>query len=127
MAGHYLLYTRYENAAGGGDYSIFPQFFNSQVYKIGQPFKITKIRIVLTQAIAANMIITPTIYTDDGGGTSYTLTTINNTNYSGKKNIVIKPDGLTGEHNFWLELKWSGSELCVVGLPITIEYELLDD
>lgn len=108
------------------------QIWWSQIYKIGQKFKITKIRIPLAQAIAANMIVTPTIYVDEGttsyvGGTDPGLAIINNTNYPGAKNVVMRPVGLTGEHNFWLELKWKGSALCTVGLPITIEYELLDD
>lgn len=109
------------------DNALNPQVFQSQAYRIGQPFKITKIRIPLAQSMAANMIVTPKVYTDDGAGTTYTLTTINNTNYPGKRNIVIRPKNLTGEHNFFLELKWTGSALCTVGLPITIEYELIDD
>jgi len=113
---------------GTGNYGTVPQIFWSQVYNLGQRFKITKIRIPLAQAIAANMTVVPKVYTDDGAGTTHTLTTINNTNYpNSERNIVIRPEGCTGQHNFWLELTWSGSALCVVGLPITIEYELLDD
>ena len=98
----------------------------SDLYRLGQPFKITKIRIPLAQAIATNMTIIPKIYTDEGTKT-YTLTTMNNTNYSGKKNIVIRPENLTGDHNFMLELRWTGTALCTVGLPIIVEYELLND
>lgn len=108
-------------------YSSNHIYWWSQMYRIGQPFKITKIRIPLAQAMAANMAITAKIFTDDGAGTTHTLTTIDNTNYSGKKNIVIRPENLTGDHNFWLELNWTGSALCVVGLPITIEYEFVND
>lgn len=103
----------------------------SQTYRIGQPFKITKIRIPLAQAVATNMTVTPKIYVDDDTTTSYTLTAINNTNYPGEKNILFRSDAnskpITGKHNFWLELVWSGSALCTVGLPITIEYEFIDD
>lgn len=109
-------------------YSNGPQVFWSQTYRIGQPFKITKIRIPLAQAVAANMTVTPKIYTDDGAGTTYTLTTINNTNFpNSERNIIIRPTNATCQHDFWLELRWTGSALCTVGLPITIEYELLDD
>lgn len=110
--------------------SSYPHFWWSQTYKIGQPFKITKIRIPLAQAMAAGMIITPKIYVDDGVS-SYSnangLPVINDTLYDGKRNIVLRPENLTGEHNFWLELKWTGTTLCTVGLPITIEYELIND
>ena len=112
-------------------YSPAPQIWISQVYKIGQPFKITKIRIPLAQAIASGMIITPKIYTDDGKGTTHTLQTINNTNYSGAFNVVLRSNSsggdITGYHNFFLELTWTGETRCVVNLPITIEYELIDD
>lgn len=115
------------------NYSNAPCVWWSQIYRIGQPFKITKIRIPLAQAVSTNIIVTPVIYTDDGMGTTYTggssngLAVINNSNFSGKRHIVMRPENLTGEHNFWLELTWTGAELCVIGLPITIEYELIDD
>ncbi len=105
--------------------------FWSQIYKIGQPFRITKIRIPLADKLssgsAASKSIVPKIYTDDGKGTTYTLTTINNTNFVGQKSVVFRPESLTGDHNFWLELRWDGATLCTVALPITIEFELLDD
>lgn len=110
-------------------YQYAPSMWWSQTYKIGQPFKITKIRINLSTAIGANTIITPKIYVDDNipSTTPTTLTVINNTNYPSKQNIVIRPENLTGNYAFWLELKWTGSALAVVTLPITIEYELIDD
>lgn len=111
----------------GTQYNNAPSVYWSQMFRIGQPFKITSIRIPLAQAVAANMTIVPKIYTDDGAGTTYTLTTIDNTNYPSKFNIKQKLENATGEHNFWLELKWTGSVLATVGLPITIEYELLND
>lgn len=137
-----LPYTGWSNGGSGGtnngfdipgtDYSQNPQTLWGQVNRIGQKFKITKIRFPLAQAVAANMTVTPKIYVDDGtasytGGQSNGLSIINNTNYPGAKNVVMRPENLTGEHNFWLELKWTGSALCVVGLPITIEGELIDD
>lgn len=118
---------------GQADYSISTRKWRSQKFSIGQPFKITKIRFPLAQTMASNMIVTPVIYTDDTAGTTYTggtspgLAIMNNTNYSGKRNIVMRPQGLTGEHNFQLELQWTGSALCVMNLPITIEYELIPD
>ena len=83
-------------------------------------------RILTSQAVGANMIVTPKIYTDDGSS-STTLSIINNTNYSGEKNIIIRPNNLTGKNNFWLELKWTGSALCTVNLPIEIDFEVIED
>lgn len=103
----------------------------SQIYRIGQPFKITKIRIPFAQDITSGMSITPSIYTDSGDGTTFTLTTINNTNYSGVRNVVFRSDSstsdITGQNDFWLSLEWTGDTLCTVSLPIVIEYELIDD
>lgn len=116
----------------GTQYNNAPSVFWSQPFRIGQKFKITKIRIPLAQAVAANMTITPTIYVDDGQ-TSYTgiangLPTIDNSGgYNGLKNIVMRPISCTGEHNFWLEFRWTGSALLTVGLPISIDYEVIDD
>ena len=123
------------NQSSGGTYTYsgVSQTWWSQTYKVGQKFKITKIRIPLAQPMATNMVVTPTFYTDDGRGRTYVggvdsgLAIINNTNYSGKQLVTMRPENLVGESNFYLELVWSGSALCVVGLPITIEYELLDD
>lgn len=103
----------------------------SQIFKIGQPFKITKIRIPLAQPIAANMQLDFKIYTDDGKGTTYSLLQANNTNDPGKFNIVRRAGSasevLNGQHNFWFAIEWSGTALCVAGLPISIEYALVDD
>ncbi len=110
----------------GSNYGNATSMWWSGMQRIGRPFKITKIRIPLAQQISANMAVTPTIILDDGTS-SKVLTSINNTNYAGKKTIVIRPENLTGDHNFWLELRWHGSTLCTIGLPITIEYELTPD
>lgn len=123
--------TPRSSSGSSSGYSSFPQMWISQVYKIGQPFKFKKIRIPLAQAMASGMIVTPKIHTDDGKGTTYTLTAINNTNDPGAFNVVRRSgsagETITGQHNFFLELKWTGETLSVINLPITIEYELLDD
>ena len=118
-------------------YGSVNPIWRSQTYRIGRPFKITKIRIPLANNIAdSTRIIVPKIFIDEARS-SYTLTTINSTNYpnddaggaviAAPKNIVIRPDAVVGQHNFFLELTWSGSSLITVGLPITIEYEILND
>lgn len=98
----------------------------SQTYRIGQHFKITSIRIPLAQAVTTDMTLIPKIYIDDGG-TTKTLTTINDTNYSGKRYIKYNLDDVSGYNNFWLELAWSGYSLLTVGLPIIITFELTDE
>lgn len=116
----------------GTSYSAAPSVCWSQPFRIGRPFKITKVRFPLGMAMAANMICTPTFYVDEGvasyvGGTTSGMAVMNNTNYPGKRNIVMRPQGATGEHSFWLELRFTGSALLTVGLPIEIDYELIDD
>lgn len=116
----------------GTQYNNAPSVFWSQMFRVGQKFKITKIRIPLSQAVAVNMTINATVYVDDGQvnytGIANGLPTIDsNGGYAGLKNIVMRPISCTGEHNFWLELRWTGSALLTVGLPILIEYDLIDD
>lgn len=115
----------------GTTYSNAPSVFWSQLYRIGEPFKIRKIRLTFAQAIAANMTLIPKVYVDNGLS-SFTLQTINNTNYpNSDRNIVLRSDSasaaIVGKHNFWLELRWTGSALLTVNLPILIEYEVYDD
>lgn len=125
--------TTSPSSAGATDYSKYTRSWTSQIYKIGAPFKITKVRFPLAQTMAANMIVTPIVTTDDGAGPTYTggtsngLAVMNNSNYPGKRNIIMRPEGLTGDHNFQLKLQWTGSALCTLTFPITIEYELIPD
>jgi len=117
---------------GGSD--TMDAFFMSEVFKIGQNFKINKLRIHLDNSVAANVSIIAKLLTDDEG-TTYTLKTINNTNYAGKRTIVYKATDLTtnssgpvqGEHNYYLQLEFQGTLLRSVILPITMEVELLPD
>lgn len=101
--------------------------WRSEVFRIGQPFQINKIRIPLAQLLTASMTITAKIIFDDLTASTTITPTINSTNFASKKNAVIKPKGLKGEHNFFLELRWTGTALATVSLPITIEGETLDD
>lgn len=101
--------------------------WRSQTFRIGQPFTIDGIRIPMTASIGSNMTITPTLYIDDLT-TSSALSTINNTNYpNSEKNATQKITGASGKHNFLLELRWTGSALCMPSLPITITGETLSD
>jgi len=120
------------SVGGVGVYGATPSYFWSQIYKIGQPFQIKRIRIPLSQAVAANMTITPTIYFDDGTQ-SQILTIINNTNFPNSEivaNIRTAGDGtniIMGKNNFWIELKWSGTAFAAVELPIIIDFDIIPD
>jgi len=99
--------------------------WRSQIYRIGEEFQITKIEIPLGQAMAANMTIIPKIFVDDAT-TTFTLDTINNTNFSqSEKKITLYPD-VNGFDDFYLQLQWNGTALAVVALPIIITLEILD-
>jgi len=108
--------------------------FESEIFNIGQTFRIRKIKIPLSEAVAANMSIVPRIIVDDDL-TTYALTTINNTNYaSSEQNIVflstqldaIQAGGLIGKHNFYLRLTWGGTVALAIAPPIEIEVDLLN-
>jgi hypothetical protein len=101
--------------------------FWSETFRLGRPFQILKVFTPLAQAVAANMTLVPKIYVDDASS-STALTTINSTNYAAsQRNIVQYPSSISGKHNFFLELVWSGTTLLTVALPIIIEGEYLDD
>ncbi len=113
------------------DYGRINPRFKSQVYRIGRPFKITKIRIPLATAVGSNMTLIPTIYVDEES-TSYALQTINSTNYpNSDRQIILRSAAnsrdITGKHSFYFELSWTGTSLLTVGLPIEIEGEYLND
>ncbi len=97
----------------------------SQMYKIGQPYKITKLRIGTLKAFASGMSVVPKFYID--GDHTNTLTLPDVANYIGQSAITYRPSGLVGQNNFFLELEWGGTAQCVIALPITIEYEIIDD
>ena len=100
--------------------------FRSQKFRVGGKGQITKISIPLCQAVSSNMTLIPTIYTDNLTS-STSLTTINNTNYpNSDKLIVIRPLSLSFNYDFILELRWSGTALLTVALPITVEIETLE-
>lgn len=110
-------------------YGNNPIYWLSQIYKIGQPFKITKIRIPLARPLSSSDSISPSVWID-GIATQTSLTAINSTNYgTSTQMIVIRPNSLTADHSFCLELRWNDTDTStpiIVSLPIIIEYEFLD-
>lgn len=91
--------------------------WRSEIFRFGSPGVVNQIRIPMAQALSSNMTIVPKVIVDEG--TSNTLTTINSTNYPGDRNIVIMP-AVNFKHSFQIELRQTGSALCTVGLPISI-------
>ena len=110
----------------GTAYNNAPSVFWGSLQRIGKYFKITKIIIPLAQVLAANMTLIPKLYFDSGK-TTKTLTTINSTNFPSQTQIILQPENASGKNNFWLELRWSGSALLTVELPIIIKGETYDE
>ena len=100
--------------------------WRSQVFNIGQSFKITRVFIPLAVAVAADMTLIPTLFVDDLSG-STALDTINSTNYTtSQRNIQYFPT-VSGRHDLLLQLRWSGTALIPVGLPIEIDIETIGE
>lgn len=102
--------------------------FISRLFRIGQKFKITKIAIPMGYSTpAASRNITVLVFLDEIN-TAKTIGTIDtNSHISGRTRIIFRPINLTGENSFSLKLLWSCQLLYPVALPISIEYELLND
>lgn len=108
----------------------------SQLYKVGQPFEIQRIRIPFAQQLGANQTITVKLYTD-GGSKSQVLTQIDSTNFPSTgpgggyvANIKTAGDGqkiIRGENDFFIELRWTGTALATVSMPIIIDFEVTPD
>lgn len=127
-----------QGGAGGTTYGLYKKstaytfaLWRSQLFKIGQPFKLVEMRIPLSAPVAANMTIIPVLYFDDGNSSSIGAT-INSTNYpDSERSIVLTPDNFahatSGKKNFFLELQFTGSALIGAIFPISIELETLDE
>ena len=103
-----------------------PSVWRSLIYQVGRPFRINKISIPLGVAVAANMTLIPTVFVDDLSA-STVGTTINSTNYNGDQRRIVQYPARYGENNFCLQLRWSGTAILPVNLPIIIEGETLKD
>jgi hypothetical protein len=122
---------------GGNNYKLFSKattyslnVWRSQLFTIDSPFSLSKIELSLSTNLNQNHIITPILYFDNGG-TMVTGTEINATNYpNGETGIVLTPGNFAynvhGQNNFILELRFTGTALIAVTLPISIELETED-
>jgi hypothetical protein len=98
--------------------------WRSQVFSLGRNGTVTDVRIPLAQALASNQTITVKIYSDDAS-TSTQIGVINNTNYTGRDVVLYVPAHF--KNNFFIELTWSGTALAVVGMPINLTVEYLNE
>ena len=110
----------------GNTYNNAEKWWWSQMYRIGHPYKITKIRVPLAERFKANQQLNISIFRDDNSD-QQEQKIFTNTDYNNKRALVWRPNNMTGDHNFWMEIQWTGSAICTVNLPIVIEYELIGD
>lgn len=101
-------------------------YFRSKVFNIGNNFNILEVKLHLGAALAANMSIVPKLYIDNKIKTS-TLPTIDNTRPANLNQPIAPTESANGESNFFLELKFAGTVLLPVLLPIVIKLEIQDD
>ena len=102
--------------------------WRSQIFRVGKKFSLNRIRIPLTSPVVSGTIITATFYIDELTASQSLGNIINFTNYvNGEKNIAQRMNNVKGNHSFMLELRWTGTILTGVALPITIHGEVLTD
>lgn len=109
--------------------ATFNNVWRSKVFNINQRFVVKKLAIPLAGAVDANTTITVKIYLDDFSS-SITLPVINNTNYPSKRKVLFKATDLltaTGENNFCIEIKWTGTTSLPVLVPINLKVDISDD
>lgn len=109
--------------------ATYASVWRSAVINVNTKFRITKIRFALGAVTASGMTLTPKVFFDDASN-SVTLTTINSTNYSGKRHVTYEPPAISatlGENNFFIELRWTGTVALPILLPIKIELDVFED
>lgn len=103
--------------------------FRSKLFNINERFILKRLAIPLAGAVDSNTTITVKIYLDDASS-SVTLSTINNTTYPSARRIFYKAAELldaNGINNFYIEIKWTGTTILPVLLPIRISVDIQGD
>ena len=123
----------WQDDAGTTDYGIDrlgssarTAVWRSLRYTIGKPFRVNRVSIPLGAAVAANMTLIPTLFLDQES-TGTALTTINNTNYAGSERRIVFYPAVHGNNDILLQLRWTGTTILPVVLPIVIEVETKED
>jgi hypothetical protein len=109
--------------------ATFNNPIRSKVFNINQRFTLKKLAIPLAGAVDSGTTITIKIWLDDFSS-SMTLPVINNTNFPSKRKIMYKATDLataTGENNFCIEIKWTGTSGIPVLIPINLSVDIADD
>lgn len=97
--------------------------WRTKVYNIGQPFRIRRIRIPLTNGLLSGDSIVPIVYVDNNY-TSTTLKTINTTNFSSSERIIdFDSISISGYSNFYIDFSFEGTNQLGFVPPIIIDYE----
>ena len=102
--------------------------FQCPIVQVGRKFVVRRIRLNFQKAVAANMTVTPTLFLDGFSSSSTTgMRTINSTNYSKSEQYVEFMPNVNGKRNFCLELRFSGTALLPLTMPIEIDVETIKD
>lgn len=120
--------------SGNADYSLYPAKWRSQIYSIGHPFKITRLRIPVIPTTASfagrmgnNAIVDMNLVLDNEFRVVNVSGAISSTTVNQYNVVINRPTEATGGHSFFLEFVWRGSDYVGIGLPIEIDYELIED
>lgn len=133
-----LIIGRADNVSNGlsqfSSSATLASYFRSEIFTTGRKFIIREIKINFTHAVQSGSIVTP-IISVDAGSSSFSIPIINNTNYPSQFNIVYKNPSMSsstntpisGSHDFYLQLAWTGTDPISISLPIEITVEIYDD
>lgn len=112
---------------GASNTSTMRSSWVSQIYTIGQTFKIKKLSFLLANtAINGSAELTIGI---DVVSTSSELV-LNSSNSPSDGWVVFRPESLVGRNSFTVTLQWGGissGAYPYINLPINVEYELIND
>lgn len=124
-----------QGGAGENEFYLFKKsdaygynLWRSKVYQIGKDFDILDISFNLIPDMDATTEIIPIIYFDDESTVSVG-TTINNTNYANTNKLITLTaknfnNIVHGKSNFFIEFRFTGATLAVIGMPLTINLEI---
>jgi hypothetical protein len=109
-------------------------YFRSELFNIGRSFAVAFVALRLGAAVAANHTLTAKLFFDNESSSQAVnaANVINNTNLTQSERYkVLSQDSfdnnVSGINNFELELKWSGTALLPVLLPIIIAVDISDN
>lgn len=101
-------------------------YWFSNWYKIGNNFKITKIRFNLLNTLTSEADIA-VLLSVDASGSPVEVGTLNSTNYPSSVGLVTirPPHSNTGCLSFQIGFKWRGTSAPGIEMPIEVDYEII--